>query len=277
VRLNEPVDACFDGELHIPRFQGKPITLEHLATHTSGLPRIPGNFFLVSSLTATNGNPYSRYTPQRLIAWLNSYQPTIAPGTRSEYSNMGAGLLGLALARREKMPYESMVKKRICEPLGLRDTAVTLTPDQKRRLTPGMQRISAWGPMVLGTRAENWTFQDSFVGAGGLRSTANDLLHFLAANLGLESTPLNASMEKMHAFRVKETDVMSMGLGWVRCTWKGFAEPVVWHNGGTGGYRTFIGMNKRARCAVAVLCNTQTDDVDVLAVNILRAVSAPEP
>lgn len=271
VSLHDPVQKYLGGEVRMPAFESKPITLLHLSTHTSGLPRMPGNFASLTRLAAVVGNPYATYTPREMFEFLNGCKLTRAPESKVEYSNLGAGLLGLALARREKMPYEKMVRELVCEPLGLNDTVITLSPDQQARLAQATHQA-----LLLGNAdspAVNWGFQECFCGAGALRSTANDMLRFLAANLGLIDTPLLTSLQATHAFRFKESDAMSMGLGWIRSPWNGFAEPIIWHNGGTGGYHAFIGMNRPARCAVVLLCNSNADGLDQLAGRILREFS----
>ena len=268
VALDDPVQKYFGDAVKIPQYHGKSITLLNLATHTSGLPRMPGNFNTIARVFSSD--PYAGYTPDKLFAYLSGVDAlTTAPGARVLYSNMGAGLLGLTLARREGKSYEALVRGLVCEPLNLKDTAITLAPGQLARLAQASKPNPLLGGRLVATA--NWNFQDSFSGAGALRSTAADMLHFLAANLGLIETPLAGALEKTHAFRFKEDRVTGMGLGWVRSRWRGFSEPVIWHNGGTGGYRAFIGFMKSARCAVVVLCNTPDDGVDLVGVGILRA------
>ena len=272
VRLEDPVQQYLGDEVHMPVYEGKPITLLHLSTHTSGLPRMPGNFASLTRLAAVVGNPYATYSPREMFEFLNQYKLTRAPESRVEYSNMGAGLLGMALARREKKPYEQMVRELVCEPLGLKDTVITLNPGQQARLAQATHQAAFLGG--IDTATANWEFQECFCGAGALRSTVNDMLRFLAANLGILETPLLDSLKRTHAFRFKENETMSMGMAWIRSPWKGFAEPVIWHNGGTGGYCSFIGMTEGSRCAVALLANTNADEVDGLAIQILRQLSA---
>src|SRR5262249_62315271 len=109
------------------------------------------------------------------------YQLTRDPGAQWEYSNLGAGLLGHALACHAGMSYEQLVKTRILDPLGMMSTTITLTADQRRRLATAYDE-------TLHT-VSFWDF-DALAGAGALRSTADDLLTFAAAAAGLIDTPL---------------------------------------------------------------------------------------
>ena len=171
VALNDPVAKFLPAGVSVPERNGRQITLVDLATHTSGLPRLPANLN-----PKDPNNPYADYTPEQLYQFLSSYQLPRDIGAQYEYSNLGGGLLGFALARRAGMSYEALVKSRICDPLGMKDTGITLTPEMKARFAVGHDQGLA--------RVENWDLP-TLAGAGALRSTANDLLAFVSANIGL--------------------------------------------------------------------------------------------
>jgi CubicO group peptidase (beta-lactamase class C family) len=161
------------------------------------------------------------------------------------------GLLGHLLARRAAVSYEQLVQERVADPLGMADTRITLTPDMQRRLAQGhagTTPVSTWDIPTL-------------AGAGALRSTAADMLTFLAANLGLVETPLHAAMVMTHEPRHEAgSPTMQIGLGWhIRM---GDRE-IVWHNGGTGGNRAFIGFVTDTQTGVVVLTNTSTSADDI--------------
>lgn len=274
VRLDDPVEKYFGRGVRIPDYQGKKITLLHLTTHSSGLPRMPDNFGMRTLLAM--GNPYSVYTPEDLFAFLKGDKLERAPGSKVEYSNLGAGLLGMALARSQGEKYEAMVRRLVCEPLGLRDTVVTLSADQRARMVGGVLVMTIPGKEPLVTKISNWTFQECFAGAGALRSTAGDMIRFLAINMGLEPSPLAASFNAMQQARVREDEKTEIGMGWIRSQWKGFEQPVVWHNGGTLGYRSFAGFSPESRRGVVVLCNTPAEEVDRLGVESLKLMMGNE-
>src|SRR5204862_286223 len=116
----------------VPSRSGKEITLLHLATHRSGLPRLPGNL-----KPKDPGNPYADYTVDHLKKFLSKHRLGRSPGERYEYSNLGGALLGIALAHRERTSYEELVMRRICRPLGMADTRIELTQSMKARRAPG--------------------------------------------------------------------------------------------------------------------------------------------
>jgi serine-type D-Ala-D-Ala carboxypeptidase/endopeptidase len=244
VALTDPVSKYLPPNVKVPERGGKKITLVDLATHTSGLPRMPTNHH-----PKDPGNPDADYTVAQLYEFLSSVELTRDIGSKYEYSNLGVGLLGHALARRAGTDYETLVRTRILEPLGMKSTAITLSKSMKEHLTPGhdgeLHKVSNWDIPTL-------------AGAGALRSTANDLLTFLAANIGIEKSPLAPAMAAMIAARRPTGNPnLEIALGWHIRTRDG--HEIIWHNGGTGGYRTWIGFEPKSRTGVVVLSNTSTD------------------
>src|SRR6476660_686925 len=121
-RVDEPVAALLPAGTVVPSREGREITLEQLATHTSGLPRLPENMSPASAL-----DPYADYDARRLYGFLAEYKLTRAPGESVEYSNRGGGLLGHALTLRAKATdWGTLVAQRITTPLGMRETYVTV-------------------------------------------------------------------------------------------------------------------------------------------------------
>jgi len=256
VKLDEPVAKLLPESVKVPRRGDREITLIDLATHTSGLPRLPGN------LESRNpDDPYAGYTAEMLHAFLSNHELARTPGTKYEYSNLGTALLGHALARRAGKPYEELVLSLVCEPCGLKDTRITLDDRLRKRLAPGHD--------ADGVPAASWTF-DVIAPAGALRSTANDLLRFAAANLGLVETPLRDTLEAAHKVRDEKS---GMGLGWHRLA----DRRTIFHNGGTGGFRSFLALDKERKLAVVVLANTALEEVDALAVAVLEVLRGREP
>ena len=243
VTLTDPVSKFLPPNVKMPERGGKKITLVDLATHTSGLPRLPSNFN-----PKDPANPYADYTVTQLYEFLATVQLTRDIGSKYEYSNLGGGLLGHALARRAGTDYETLVRTRILQPLAMKSTAITLSKAMKDRLAIGhdaaLQPVSNWDLPTL-------------AGAGALRSTANDLLTFVGANLGLQTSPLASSMASMLATR-RPTSVpgLDIALGWHISTRN--EHEIIWHNGGTGGYRTWIGFDPKSRTGIVVLSNTST-------------------
>jgi CubicO group peptidase (beta-lactamase class C family) len=244
VALDDPVAKYLPSTVKMPERNGRSITLVDLSTHTSGLPRLPGNLS-----PKDPSNPYADYSVEQLYQFLSGYQLTHDIGSTYEYSNLGGGLLGHVLARRAGTDYEALVESRICAPLGMKSTAITFTPEMKARLAVGHN--AALEPV------KNWDLP-TLAGAGALRSTANDLLSFLAANLGYSKSPLAPAMAAMvQTRRPTGQQGLEIALGWHIFTSNG--KEIFWHNGGTGGYRSFIGFDPRTRIGVVALSNTSTN------------------
>ena len=271
VRLIDPVSDYLPKSVRVPSRQDRQITLLDLATQTSGLPRVPTN---MSTMDAIGDDPYSGYTAEDAYEFLSGHTLTHTPGEVYEYSNFGMGLLGLALARKSRMGYEKMINKLVCRPLGMNDTAVTLSPSQESRLVPGYAMQEKHGRLLLAVSAENWTFQDATAGAGALKSTATDMLKYLQANIEAGDAGLGPALAMTHKVRHKtDDDLIEIGLGWhtFKVPWSN--EPIIWHNGGTAGYRSWAGFCPRRKLGVVVLSNSD-GDVDILALRVMKAMLA---
>jgi D-alanyl-D-alanine-carboxypeptidase/D-alanyl-D-alanine-endopeptidase len=237
-----------------------PITLRHLSTHTSGLPRLPSN------LHSKNPNdPYADYNGKKLAAFLKSHRLERAPGEKAEYSNLGAGMLGLLLSRQAKTDYETLLVDRIAKPLLMDDTLLTLTDEQRARLAPPHSGA--------GMADHNWRF-DALAGCGGIRSTTDDMLRFAAAQLDPPDDELGQAIElawEVHQKPLDKAD-FAMGLGW-HVARDGSTR---WHNGQTGGYHAAIFANRPLKVVVVVLTNTATAEVDVLAQDLVVALAGQD-
>ena len=247
--LDTPVQSLLGAAARMPTRGATEIALGHLATHNSGLPRLPGNFD-----PADESNPYADYDAERLYAFLSSHELRRDVGEAVEYSNVGYGLLGHALALREGTDYETLATERILGPLQMEDTAVDLSAPLRARLAPGHdERLRP---------AANWDFT-ALAGAGALRSTVNDMLTFVEANMGLRESALRPAMELAHAPQLTDPALgMDLGLGWIIAA-EGDRR-FVWHNGATGGYASFIGFDPEAGEGVVILSNSAAS-VDDLA------------
>jgi serine-type D-Ala-D-Ala carboxypeptidase/endopeptidase len=247
VSLDDPVAKLLPASVRVPSKDGRDITLLSLATHTSGLPRMPGNFTPKDA-----GNPYADYTVEQLYQFLGSLQLVRPVGETYEYSNLGAGLLGHALALKLGKPYEAAVTERVLGPLGMKDTAITLPAGMRSRMSVGH---TAGGDVT-----PNWDLP-ALAGAGAIRSTVNDMLTFLAANLGSAPPAVRADLESTHTPRHDTGKTGQIGLAWHIRTGKDVE--VVWHNGGTGGFHSFVGFDKKGRRAVVVLHNSAANIDDI--------------
>ena len=262
VKLDDPVQKYLPASVHMPTHDGKVITLGNLSEQNSGLPSLPSNFH-----PADPSNPYADYTVQQMYEFLSGYQLTRDPGAQFEYSNLGVGLLGHVLSLATGKPYEQLVRERIWIPLGMTHTAITLTPWMKKHL--------ALGHDEQGKIVANWDLP-TLAGAGAIRSTTNDMLKFAAANMH----PERGALERAMAFAQKvraPAGSLSIGLNWI--TEYTGADTIVWHNGGTGGYRTFLGLEPSRKTAVVVMTNTTGAGADDIGMHLLDPSQplAPKP
>lgn len=239
VAADDPVANYLPDDVNVPESQGKTISLEDLATHMSGLPRLPDNLS-----PSDMNNPYADYTLEQLYQFLSSYRLPRNVGEEYEYSNLGYGLLGHVLERKAEENYEAFVQERILGPLAMKSTGITLVPEVKARLATGHDEALE--------AVSNWDLP-TFAGAGALRSTADDLLNFFELLLGQRNLPLTASVET--------------ALDWVAV--KSSDDGIVWHNGGTGGYRSFVGIRPDAKVGVVVLSNT-SKSIDDIGLHLLN-------
>jgi serine-type D-Ala-D-Ala carboxypeptidase/endopeptidase len=241
--LTDPVAKFLPPKVSVPGRAGRSIAHRDLATHTSGLLSMPDDL-----RPADPTNPFADYSAEQLYGLLSGDELMRDVGEAFAYSN-----LGYALARQAGASYETLVRSRILVPLGMNSTAIVLSPDLMSRLAAGhdsqLQAVSNWD-------------LPAFAGAGALRSTANDLLTFLGAVLGYTDSPLAPAMVEMLTVRTPTGNPgLDIALGWVvriRAH-----DEIVWHNGGTGGYRTFLGYLRKARVGVVVLSNAAVAGDDI--------------
>ena len=241
--LDTPVRDILPAGRTVPSRNGREITVEQLARHTSGLPHSPQRLGLRALwAVATRGeDPYAPISTPVLLDWLSQTRLRRTPGeARIRYSNFGAGVLGVALTHvYGKATYYEMVEEVVLRPLGL--TATTAEPGE----------TLAQGHTFRRRPAPNWHL-DGLAGAGALRSTARDLLSYLHAQLEPDLTPLAEAIRLTHVL-LKPAARMTVGLGWMRSVSR--AGPMFWHNGGTGGFRSFAGFLPDHGAAAVVLVN----------------------
>jgi CubicO group peptidase (beta-lactamase class C family) len=239
VSLDDPAEKYLPAGHKMPELGGRKITLRDLATHRSGLTRLP------NLAPVDPANPYADFDEKRLLDFLDRHQLRRAPGSRYEYSNLGVGLLGYLLGRRAGTSYEELLKTRITGPLGMRDTVITLDPGQRRRFAQG------YGDSRR--PAKPWDFT-ALAGAGAIRSTVNDLFLLLDALSGSWRTSLAPAISLMLERRLDTgMPATTVGLALHVTTLSG--KSLVWHNGGTGGYRSMMAFDPATRTGAIVLSN----------------------
>jgi CubicO group peptidase (beta-lactamase class C family) len=242
------------------------ITLGQLASHTSGLPRLPAG--LRRQARATPADPYSNFSTADLEAALAAAR--LRPGSRPRvrYSNFGAALLGEALSRHDGTSFERVIHDRVTIPLGLRDTHIERRPEFAGRYAQAHSRGRKPVP--------DWNL-GRMPGAGALRSTAHDLLEFVHLNLVPRDSTKPEALITAQQPRARANRWVQVGLGWHLSPLRATAHTVIWHNGATAGSTSYLGLLPEPGVGVVVLSNSGRS-VDALGVRLLIAlVKALDP
>lgn len=239
---------------------GAPIRWIDLATHRSGLPRLPANM-----APADPADPYADYSEARLIEALRSLKAERPRDTHWAYSNFGYGLLGYALGRAAGTSYDTLLRSRVLEPLGLNAAKLLRVGDKPPRL--------ADGHTPEGKPTPHWHF-DVLAPAGGLVMDGAGLARYAQAALGLFDHPLReafALTQREHA--AGPTPGNPIGLAWLRAPLNG--RTVLNHDGGTYGFSSSLWLDPERGRATAVLANAMVEVKD-MALHLLEPAIPPQ-
>ncbi|KAA2283500.1 serine hydrolase domain-containing protein [Candidatus Nitrosocosmicus agrestis] len=270
VNLDDPIEKFLPTNVSAPQFNGFDITLADLATHTSGLPYMPSNIWV----NETAGEINSAYSISDLYEGLSNTTLLSKPGTKFLYSDFGMGLLGQILIHieGEGTTYEQLVKNRILNVLGMNDTKISLSEDELlNRLPDGHLN----GSTVLTPK-----IPDSIAAAGAFHSTTNDMLKYLAANMGLLHTSLDDSIHLQHLIRhsVQMQNPLNyyeyVALGWGILS--NLSIELLNHQGSFLGWNSFIGFIPSEQKGIVILCSCDKSDVNTKSLGIvLLGLSEP--
>jgi len=252
LNIDDPAQSLLPKGVQAPTRNGEEIKLYQLSNHTSSLPRMPDNMD-----PEDPDNPYADYTEDQLYAFLEGVELTRDIGSEYEYSNFAVGLLGHLLAEKRGTTYEALLAKEITGPLDMNETRIEFTPEMKANLATGYSE---------GFEVSNWDLS-VFAGAGAIRSTASDLMKYLAANLGVEESELYPAMQLTQENSGAEDSDPMVGLGWHIVPLK--KKVIIAHGGATGGYSTFAAFIKGGSTGVVVLTNC-TMGVEDIGLHILE-------
>lgn len=254
----------------VPEYQGQPILLRHVVTHTSGLPALP------SRLGATDmADPYANLDEAALLASLGDATLTAAPGSRFEYSNFASMVLSYAVARRAGMDFESLLRQRLFAPLGMRGAYVGDPPAGVR---------AAVGHTANARPTPAWHFATNLAGVGGARATLDDMVRYVQGSLGWTDAPIRAALQSTHA---QLSEQPAMGMNWMRVPVKD--RVVLMHEGGTGGFSALVALDPQRQRGAVILSDTSWSSIgglDSLGLHLVddafplgkpRREAAPEP
>lgn len=262
VNLSDPIEKYLPPSVKVPQFNGKKITLEDLATHTSGLPEWPPNVWLNNNVGQINPN----YNVSQLYQALSNTKLTREPGSYVQYSSFGIGLLGHILSLKAgSIPYAQLVKNRILDVLGMNDTKITLSQDEINNRFP----IGHKGGKEITTPTIPTVLADS----GAFRSTAPDMLKYVSANLGLIHTKLEDAIQLQQLIRHSSIIVNPMnyseyrGLGWRVLT--NFGTEIITHTGAINGWNAFVGCIPSKQIGIVALCSCDSTDADMISLGFV--------
>jgi D-alanyl-D-alanine-carboxypeptidase/D-alanyl-D-alanine-endopeptidase len=255
VNLNDPVEKYLpSNNVTVPMYTGHKITLKDLATHTSGLPDFPAGWIRNHT-----------YTTQQVYDFISNTSLPSQPGLKADYSDIGMGLLGHILSLRASISFDKLVKDRILDVLdmnstgtGMNATGISLPEDIKSRFAKGH---------IDGKEVNLEFIPEAIQSAGAMYSTANDMLKYLSANMGLIHTEINDVIQQTHLIRhsfgapYDNKSLMQdyIGLGWTVTT--DFGKEVMWHTGSIDGYTSIIGFNPSKQIGLVILCNSDISDL----------------
>src|SRR5919112_1111242 len=253
VSLSDPIEKYLPAGVKVPQYNGTKITLEDLATHTSGLPFMPSNIWLNNTFGSINPN----YNSTQLYQGLSNTTLLSKPGTKFLYSDFGMGLLGHILSVKAGITYEQLVKERILDVLGMNDTKINLSENDIKRFPVGH---------VNGSEIETPKIPDVIAGAGAFRSTANDLLKYLSANMGLLHTKLDESISLQHLIQHPGVIENPMNYSeYIALAWRvlsNLGTETLTHQGAINGWNSFVGFTPAKQIGVVLLCTCDSNNAD---------------
>ncbi len=248
VEIDEPVDDILqDEDIDLTDQNGVAVTLRHLTTHSSSMPRFPDN---VEDSQTDPDNPYKDYSREDLFEYLRTFQP-VNVGETFSYSNVAVATLGEALAIRKDRDYKEIVRNEILDVLDL-GMEFEMPPDKEINFAQGY----SLGPV------SSWEF-DALASAGALRSNIIDLLKYGVLYLD-EACPLAEAMDLTKLTYFVSQDGVEHGLGWFK-----YEENIIEHGGATGGYLSFVGIDLVCDRVVAAMTNSGVVGVESIAKEIL--------
>ena len=268
MKLDAPLADYLPAGTNVPSFEGKPILLQHVVTHTSGLPALPPDFM------PTNANdPYANLTEKSLLASIGKVILKRAPGETQSYSNFAMMVLTLAIANKAGMTYEAMLQEGMFKPLGMAGAYIADSNKPK-------QVTAAIGHLPTKAVTAPWTLPPNLAGVGGVRATLPDMVSYAKAQLGMLKFETDAGISLSKAIlktqeKIPVKNGRQMGMNW-------FFQPsktgeVMFHGGGTGGFSTELVIDKKARRAVVVLADTQVGAMGTLSQVALHLLNGDAP
>ncbi|HRQ65832.1 MAG TPA: serine hydrolase domain-containing protein [Xanthomonadaceae bacterium] len=236
--LDDPLARHLPPGTVVPEFEGHPIRLRHMVTHTSGLPALPARMRFASM-----ADPYADLREDDLLASLADVVLDAPPGTHFAYSNFAGMVLSLALARHAGVDFEDLIRQRLFEPLGMDGAHVARRPES---VTP------AQGHLPNGMPTAAWNIPGNLAGVGGVRASLDDMIRYAQGHLGRTDAPITPALDLSR--QPLADSRMPMAMHWMLAPLDGRAVHL--HEGGTGGFSSFLAIDREQDRAVIILSDT---------------------
>ncbi len=258
--LDDPLSAWLPEGTTVPAFEGQPILLRHVVSHTSGLPALPPGVAI-----ANPEDPYAPVDAKALLASLGNTALTRAPGEHFEYSNFASMLLSVGIAHRTGVDFETLLDTRLFTPLGMDGAYVNNRPE-------GI-RVAA-GHLPNGRPTPAWRFQTDAAGVGGVRATLDDMVRYVQGQLGQAQAPISPALV-LSQQPVNAGSEPAMAMNWMLAPLGGRTWHA--HEGGTGGFSSFVAFDVERQRGVVVLSDTALHSLDGLGSLGLHLADATMP
>jgi len=249
---SEKAQDYLPADITLPVEGNTDITLYHLATHTSGIPRNPQHDGAELPSSYSIANPYAAFTTAYMYDYFTNHCNLLsAPGKKWEYSNSGMGLLGHIIGLCDTSTYETVLQREVFDELGMENSSLFLTPQQKQNYAPGYDRDL--------TQLPEFTANDIFQGSGFIKSSLADMFKYLKAQMGLAETSFRQAMDDCQQPQFVLDYWGEQCFGWYKKTLSD-GQLITYCGGNTIGFGSYIGFNKTLSTGVILWYNADFDD-----------------
>lgn len=239
--LDDPLSRWLPADSKVPNFEGQPIRLRHLLTHSAALPALPTR---MHGPGLNPANPYAALDRTGLLDSLATQTLAHAPGERFLYSNFGGMLASLIAADAAGQDFETAVREQLFQPLGMTGAHLRQRPE-------GVRPVQ--GHLGTGQPVPAWHFQEPLGGVGGVRATLPDMERYVQAHLGLIDTPLTTALQRTQQPLATGFAVPAIGMFWLRAPLAG--RSIMIHEGATGGSYALVALDPAQRQGVVILAD----------------------
>ncbi len=247
--LDDPIEKHLPKGSVVPTWEGKKITVQHIVTHTSGLPRLPSNLMK----DADPNDPYAKPTPESFLKGLSQEKLLTAPGTKFAYSNYAMMLMSLAVTQVSGQDFPVLMQQKLFTPLGMKTAHYGATPAAAKAVL---------GHTISRKTVPAWNAHANLSGLGQVRASLDDMVAYTQASLGQTPT---AHAEASRVARLIETaqkqlhsepnQTTNIGMNWFHRTLRG-GNKLIEHSGGTAGFTSYLAIDRTAGQAVIILADT---------------------